>query len=154
MVECPVTASVEALQLVELAARAASERKAKSITAIDVSERLALTDAFVIAAGDSERQVLGIVEKIEEDLHLAGVDAIRREGVTSGRWVLLDFGEIVVHVQHADDYEYYDLERLWKDCPAIDIRHDEAEDHAPTNTDEQGIDGTDHDDADIVEVSS
>ncbi len=119
-----MTATDRAVELALVAARAASDLKADEIIALDVSEQLVLTDVFLIASGTNERQVSAIVDAIEEALHRAGVKAIRREGKTEGRWVLLDFGDIVVHVQHAEDRVYYALERLWKDCPVIPLPED------------------------------
>ena len=116
-----MTATDRAVELAIAAARAASDLKADEIIALDVSEQLVLTDVFLIASGTNERQVSAIVDAVEESLHRAGVKAIRREGKSEGRWVLLDFGDIVVHVQHAEDRVYYALERLWKDCPVIDL---------------------------------
>ena len=86
---------------------------------IDVSERLAITDVFVIATGTNERQVEAIVDAVEETLRTRRHKPIRREGQRDGRWVLLDYGDIVVHVQHAEERVFYALERLWKDCPFI-----------------------------------
>jgi len=119
-----VTATQRAVDLAIAAARAASSLKAEEIIALDVSEQLVLTDVFVIASGTNERQVGGIVDAIEEALHKLGAKPIRREGKSAGRWVLIDFGDIVVHVQHAEDRVYYALERLWKDCPLIDLPED------------------------------
>ncbi len=116
-----MTATDRAVELALVAARAASDLKADEIIALDVSEQLVLTDVFLIASGTNERQVSAIVDAIEEALHRAGVKAIRREGKTEGRWVLLDFGDIVVHVQLAEDRQYYALERLWKDGPVIEL---------------------------------
>lgn len=117
-------ASDHALDLCVVAARAASSKKAEEIIALDVSERLVLTDVFLIASGSNERQVNAIVEAIEEAMHAHGSKALRREGVREGRWALLDFGDIVVHVQHADDRVYYALERLWADCPVVELPED------------------------------
>ena len=117
-------ATERALDLALTAARAASSRKAEEIIALDVSERLVLTDVFLIASATNERQVLAIAEIVEEALHAQGVKAIRREGLRQGRWVLLDFGDVVVHVQHAEDRVYYALERLWADCPLIELPDD------------------------------
>ena len=86
-----------------------------------MSDQLALTDVFVIASADNERQVGAIVDEIEDRLRDAGAKPLRREGQREGRWVLIDFGDIVVHVQHEEEREFYALERLWKDCPAIDL---------------------------------
>ncbi len=116
-----MTATAEATQLAEIAARAAAERKADDIVVIDVSEPLVITDLFVIASADNERQVNAITEEIEDKLREAGHQPLRREGVRDGRWSLLDYGDVVVHVQHADEREFYGLERLWKDCPVIEI---------------------------------
>jgi ribosome-associated protein len=114
-----VTASPRAVELALAAAQAAADKIAHDIVVIDVSERLAITDCFVIASADNERQVKAAVDEIEE--RLRGLDAkpVRREGEREGRWVLLDFIDIVVHVQIGEERAYYSLERLWKDCPAI-----------------------------------
>ena len=116
-----MTATERATELAIIAARAASSVKAQEIIALDVSEQLVLTDVFLIASGASERQVSAIVDAVEEQLFKEGVKPIRREGKAQARWVLIDFGDVVVHVQHAEDRTYYALERLWKDCPAIDL---------------------------------
>ncbi|WP_149202772.1 ribosome silencing factor [Actinotalea subterranea] len=117
-------ATDRALDIALAAARAASGLKAQEIIALDVSERLVLTDVFLIASATNERQVSAIVDAVEEALHKQGVKAIRREGVREAHWVLLDFGDVVVHVQHADDRVYYALERLWSDCPVIELPED------------------------------
>ena len=117
-------ATKRALELAILAAHAASGRKATEIIALDVSERLALTDVFVVASATNERQVSAVVDAVEEALHGHGVKAIRREGLRKARWVLLDFGDVVVHVQHTEDRAYYSLERLWSDCPVVDLPED------------------------------
>ncbi|WP_125777582.1 ribosome silencing factor [Antribacter gilvus] len=119
-----MTATERSVELAIIAARAASDRKAQEIIALDVSEQLVLTDIFLIASGTNERQVSAIVDAVEEAMIKSGVKAIRREGKSEGRWVLLDFGDIVVHVQHAEDRVYYALERLWKDCPAVELPED------------------------------
>jgi len=119
-----VTATERAVDLAIAAARAASSLKAEEIIALDVSEQLVLTDVFLIASGTNERQVGSIVDAVEEALHKLGAKPLRREGKSAGRWVLIDFGDIVVHVQHAEDRVYYALERLWKDCPLIELPED------------------------------
>ena len=121
-----MTATDRARELAIAAARAASEKKAEEIIALDVSEQLALTDVFLIATGANERQVAAIVDAVEEALHAEGVKAVRREGFQQARWVLIDFGDIVVHVQHSEDREFYALERLWGDAPTIDLGLAEA----------------------------
>jgi len=119
-----VTATQRAVDLTIAAARAASSLKAEEIIALDVSEQLVLTDVFLIASGTNERQVGAIVDAVEEALFKLGAKPLRREGKSAGRWVLIDFGDVVVHVQHAEDRVYYALERLWKDCPLIDLPED------------------------------
>jgi len=114
-----VTTTDEAREHALAAAQAAADKLATDIVLIDVSERLAITDVFVVATGSNERQVEAIVDAVEERLRLAGVKPIRREGRRDGRWVLLDYGHIVVHIQHAEERVFYALERLWKDCPFI-----------------------------------
>jgi ribosome-associated protein len=114
-----MTATEHARELGLVAATAAANKIATDIVIIDVSDRLAITDVFVIATGSNERQVEAIVDEVEEQLRRVGAKPLRREGRRDGRWVLLDYGDIVVHVQHAEERVYYALERLWKDCPTI-----------------------------------
>ncbi|AEH09014.1 MULTISPECIES: ribosome silencing factor [Protofrankia] len=114
-----MTASPRAVELALEAAQAAADKLARDIVVLDVSERLAITDCFVVASADNERQVKAVVDGIEERLRGFGAKPVRREGEREGRWVLLDFADIVVHVQHGEERTYYDLERLWKDCPRI-----------------------------------
>lgn len=117
-----------ARRLAETAALAAADKLAHHVVAIDVSERLPLTDCFVIASAPNERQVQAVVDGIEEKLRALDAKPLRREGTQEARWVLLDFGDIVVHVLHTEEREYYGLERLWKDCPAVPLP---AEVYAP-----------------------
>ena len=116
-----MAATDRALDLAKAAAGAAAEKLATTIVGIDVSEHLALTDVFVIVSGETERQVGSIVDEVEDVLRDLGAKPIRREGQRDGRWVLIDFGDIVVHVQHDEERAFYELERLWKDCPALDL---------------------------------
>jgi len=116
-----MTASARAVELAGVAAVAAANLKASEIIALDVSEQLVLTDVFVLAAGESERQVGAIVDAVEEAMYKVGAKPIRREGRSAGRWVLLDYGDVVVHVQHVEDRVYYALERLWRDCPIVPL---------------------------------
>jgi ribosome-associated protein len=88
---------------------------------LDVSEQLVITDCFVIASAPNERQVNAIVDNIEEKLREAGHKPVRREGTREGRWALLDYVDVVVHVQHNDERNFYALERLWKDCPVVPV---------------------------------
>ena len=115
----PMTASAEARETALLAAQAAADKLATDVSIVDVSDRLAITDAFVLASAPNERQVQSIVDAVEERLREHGIKPVRREGVAESRWVLLDFIDVVVHVQHAEERAYYALERLWKDCPTI-----------------------------------
>lgn len=115
-----MTASDAARSVALLAAQAAADKQAQDLVIVDVSERLVITDAFVIASAGNERQVKAIVDEIEDRLRTeAGVKPIRREGTREGRWVLLDYADVVVHVQHVEERVYYALERLWTDCPLI-----------------------------------
>jgi ribosome-associated protein len=116
-----VTASPHALELVRVAAAAADSKSGEDIVALDVSGPLPLTDAFLLVTGRNERNVLSIASEIEDKLIEFGAKPLRREGRQEGRWVLLDFGDLVVHVFHEEDRMYYSLERLWKDCPVIPI---------------------------------
>jgi ribosome-associated protein len=114
-----VTATPRAVELIEIAAMAAADKLATDIIAYDVSEQLVITDAFLLCSAANDRQVRSIVDEIELKLGQAGAKPVRREGERDGRWVLLDYVDIVVHVQHADERVFYALERLWKDCPVI-----------------------------------
>ncbi|MEY2990030.1 MAG: ribosome silencing factor [Candidatus Nanopelagicales bacterium] len=114
-----MTASAESIKTAIVAAQAASDKLATDIIAIDVSEQLVITDVFVICSAANERQVKAVVDAIEEALHTRGIKPIRREGLKDTHWVLLDFGDVVVHVQQAEDRMHYAIERLWKDCPLI-----------------------------------
>lgn len=117
-----MTAPAESLELIRAAGRAAADKLAVDVVGIDVSELLVITDAFLVCSGESERQVNAIVDGVEEAL-LKDLSRkpLRREGQADSRWVLLDYGDIVVHVQHAEDRQFYALERLWRDAPRIEI---------------------------------
>ena len=116
-----MTATDHAIELVQVAAAAAADKLAQQVIAFDVSEQLAITDAFVLASAPNERQVQAIVDEVEERLREHGVKPVRREGVAEARWVLLDFVDVVVHVQHNEERGFYGLERLWKDCPRVEF---------------------------------
>ncbi len=116
-----MTATERAVELVVIAAEAASDKLAQNIIAFDVSDQLVITDAFVLCSAPNDRQVKSIVDEIEDRLRVVGAKPIRREGERDGRWVLIDYGEIVVHVQHEEERAYYSLERIWRDCPAIPL---------------------------------
>ena len=119
-----MTATDHAVTLVPTAARAASDKLAQHLIAFDVSDQLAITDAFLLASGANDRQVKAIVDEIEEKLRDIGEKPIRREGERDGRWVLIDYGDVVVHVQHEEERQFYALERLWRDCPLIELPAD------------------------------
>jgi ribosome-associated protein len=116
-----VTASDRARELLGIAALAADAKQGEDLVALDVSGPLPLTDIFLLATGRNERNVQSIASEVEDKLNQAGVKTLRREGRTEGRWILLDFGDLVVHVFHEEDRMYYALERLWKDCPAVPL---------------------------------
>jgi ribosome-associated protein len=116
-----LTATERALDLATAAALAAADKLATDVVALDVSDQLVITDVFLLASAPNDRQVRAIVDAVEERLHGLDAKPIRREGEREGRWVLLDFGDLVVHVQHAEEREYYALERLWRDCPVVDL---------------------------------
>ena len=114
-----MTASAEARETALIAAQAAADKLATDVSIVDVSDRLAITDAFVLTSAPNERQVQSIVDEVEERLREHGVTPVRREGGAEGRWVPLAFVDVVVHVQHTGERAYSALERLWKDCPVI-----------------------------------
>ena len=116
-----MAATEQAVGLVRAAAAAASDKLAGNLVAFDVSDQLVITDAFLVCSGANDRQVGAIVDAIEERLRLMDAKPVRREGVREARWVLLDYLDIVVHVQRADEYEFYALERVWRDCPVIPL---------------------------------
>jgi ribosome-associated protein len=116
-----VTATQRATELVEIAAAAAADKLATDIIAYDVSDQLVITDAFLLCSASNDRQVRAIVDEIEDKLRRAGARPVRREGEREGRWVLLDYLDVVIHVQHSEERVFYALERLWKDCPQIPL---------------------------------
>lgn len=116
-----MSATPHAIALLQTAALAADSKQAEDLVALDVSGPLPLTDIFLIATGRNERNVVAIAGEIEDQLIAAGAKPLRREGRAEGRWILLDFGDLVVHVFHEEDRTYYSLERLWKDCPVVPI---------------------------------
>jgi ribosome-associated protein len=132
-----VPASERAVELALTAAQAAADKKAQDIVIIDVGDQLVITDAFLLASAPNERQVLSIVDAIEERLLQLPEKAkpVRREGERAGRWVLLDYVDVVVHVQHTEERQFYSLDRLWKDCPVIPfVDRDLAEAGAATGS--------------------
>ena len=116
-----MTASDRALALTQVAAAAADAKQGEDLVALDVSGPLPLADVFLLVTGRNERNVQAIASEVEDQMILAGAKPLRREGRAEGRWVLLDFGDVVVHVFHEEERLFYSLERLWKDCPAIPL---------------------------------
>ena len=114
-----MTATDRSIELISAAAQAAADKLAHDIIAYDVSDVLSITDAFLLASAPNDRQVKSIVDEIEDKLRDIGEKPIRREGERDGRWVLIDYGDVVVHVQHEEERQFYALERLWRDCPLI-----------------------------------
>jgi ribosome-associated protein len=112
-------ASDEAVALAIAAAEAAADKLATDIVAIDVSGQLVITDVFVMCSAANERQVNAVVDAVEDRLREMGSKPLRREGQPENKWVLIDFGDVVVHVQLAEERIHYAIERLWKDCPMI-----------------------------------
>jgi ribosome-associated protein len=113
--------AASAKEPIRIAATAAAEKLATDIIAYDVSDQLVITDAFLLCSASNDRQVRSVIEEIEEKLARAGAKPVRREGEREGRWVLLDYLDVVIHVQHAEERVFYALERLWKDCPQIEL---------------------------------
>lgn len=116
-----MTVSAESRRLATIAAQAADELKGENIVVLDVSDVMAISDIFVIVSADNERAVRAIVEEVEDKLTEAGAEPLRREGNRENRWVLLDYGIFVVHVQRDSEREFYGLDRLYADCPAIPV---------------------------------
>ncbi|MCW2164636.1 ribosome-associated protein [Microbacterium hydrothermale] len=116
-----MTATDNGREMAQIAALAADSKSGDDIVALDVSEPLPLVDVFLLVTGRNERNVAAIADEVEEKLLEAGHKRLRREGRQESRWVLLDFGDLVVHVFHEEERVYYGLERLWKDCPVIPI---------------------------------
>ena len=116
-----MSATQEAIDRATGAANAAAAKLADDVVVIDVSGQLVITDCFVIASASNERQVNAIVDEVEEKMRKAGYRPARREGAREGRWTLLDYRDIVVHIQHQDDRNFYALDRLWRDCPIVPV---------------------------------
>lgn len=128
-------ATHQAIELTRLAAEAAASKKGGDLVAFDVSEQLGITDVFLIVTATNERQVGAVVDAVEEKLLGQATKPLRREGGRENRWVLLDYGDVVVHVQHTDERQLYALERLWRDCPRISLDGIES---APVEDEDDG----------------
>ena len=107
-------------ELTKLAVAALEDRKAEDVTVIDISEISPIADYFIIANGTNESQVRALVDNVEETLGKAGYEVKQREGYGLGSWVLLDFGDIIVHVFDIENRVFYDLERIWRDGKQVD----------------------------------
>lgn len=116
-----MTATDASRAMLDVAVAAADSKGGEDLVALDVSEPLPLVDIFLLVTGRSERNVAAIADEIEDRLLEVGHKRLRREGRTEARWVLLDFGDLVVHVFHEQERTYYGLERLWKDCPVVPV---------------------------------
>lgn len=116
-----MSASPESIEMSTVAAKAAAAKLADNVVVIDVSGQLVITDCFVIASASNERQVNAVVDEVEEKMRAAGYKPARREGTREGRWTLLDYIDIVVHIQHQEEREFYALDRLWRDCPVVPV---------------------------------
>ena len=116
-----MTATDQSRDMLRIAALAADAKGGEDLVALDVSGPLPLVDIFLLVTGRSERNVAAIADEIEDKLLEAGHKRLRREGRQESRWILLDFGDLVVHVFHREERLYYGLERLWLDCPALPV---------------------------------
>lgn len=105
--------------MLQIAVAAAAAKGGEDLVALNVSEPLPLVDIFLLVTGNSERNVAAIADEVEDRLVESGHKRVRREGRAEARWVLLDFGDLIVHVFHQEERVYYGLERLWKDCPVV-----------------------------------
>ena len=120
-----MTATERAVELTRAAAEAAADKLGTDLIAYDVSDQLAITDVFLVVTASNERQVGAVVDGIEEALRGLEVKPVRREGDREQRWVLLDYLDVVIHIQHSEERKFYALERLWSDCPVIPLGIDE-----------------------------
>ncbi|KAF1302938.1 ribosome silencing factor [Enterococcus saccharolyticus] len=112
---------IESKQILEIAVRAADSKHAEDIIALDVREISLLADYFVICSGNSERQIKAIVEDIIEQEEKAQVEVKRVEGKDGAKWILIDLGDVIVHVFSNTERDFYNLEKLWSDAPLADI---------------------------------
>jgi ribosome-associated protein len=105
-----------------VAARAAEDKLAERVVVLDVHELIVITDFFVICSATSERQLKTVIDAVENTVRTElGVKPVRREGEAGAGWWLLDYVDVVVHVFGQEEREYYDLERLWRDAPRLDV---------------------------------
>ncbi len=116
-----MSASESAKSMTKVAALAAEEKVAENMVALDVSKPFVLSDVFLFVSGRNERQVAAISDGIEEKMIEAKYKLLRKEGKETGRWILLDYGDLIVHVMHEQERMFYDIERLWKDAPVLKL---------------------------------
>lgn len=145
-----MSVSDESRRLAGIAARAAADKQAENIAVIDVSDVIAISDIFIIASADNEPHVRAIVDNVEDALTAEGVEPLRREGNREFRWVLLDYGGIVLHIQRAEEREFYGLDRLYRDCPLVDVEGVEPAER-PGNWTEDAADPADPRAAETIE---
>ena len=117
-----MTATDRAIELTRAAAQAAADKQAADIIAFDVSEQLAITDVFLLCSASNQPQMNAVKDAVEEELLKLGAKTLRREGQREARWILMDYGDVVVHIQHTEERAFYALERLWSDCPTVDLK--------------------------------
>lgn len=113
--------TVNADKLLEVTVAAAEEKKATRIVALNLKEISLVADYFVICSGNSDVQVQAIANEIRKQAEMVGVRVRGIEGMDSARWVLIDLGDVVVHVFHRDERDYYNLERLWSDAKVVEF---------------------------------
>ncbi|GBG95627.1 ribosome silencing factor RsfS [Ligilactobacillus salitolerans] len=112
---------MDSKELLEVVVKAADNKRAEDVTALDVQQVSLLADYFVIMEAGSQRQVKAIAENIQEAAENAGYDVRDIEGKDASNWVLLDLGDVIVHVFQKETREFYNLEKLWSDAPTVDI---------------------------------
>ena len=132
--------ATEAAEQLQTAVSAAAGKNAERIIVLDVSQTLAITDHFLICSGNSERQVHAIADAVERCLRDEwSIKPLRREGHRESRWVILDYGDFLVHAFHREERDYYDLERLWADAPVLDLQYEENGQRSPRRSQEDGL---------------
>lgn len=112
--------TVSSKELMNMAVAAADDKKASNIVALDLIGISLVADYYVICHGNSDTQVQAIATEIRKQAHAAGVNIKGIEGMDSARWVLMDMGDVVVHIFHRDEREYYNIERLWSDAKVVE----------------------------------
>uniref|UniRef100_UPI0040577853 ribosome silencing factor n=1 Tax=Acetatifactor sp. TaxID=1872090 RepID=UPI0040577853 len=111
----------KSLEMAKLAIEALEDKKAEDIKVIDISEVSVIADYFIIAGGSNRSQIQALCDNVDEKLGRAGYNAKQKEGYDSANWVLLDFGDIIVHIFDKENRLLYDLERIWRDGKQVDI---------------------------------